>query len=99
MAADDLSVLGWQADRDGQAVRFAEMYAASQLKEDNDNKPYVLAERDGRSRASVATMTEMAVKQETVNTIWWGYYILLKVSNRMRAKAYIAASCNLERAH
>ena len=71
----------WQADRDGQAGKFAEMYNASQLRDDNDNKSYVVAEREGRpQRSSVATMSELAVTQETVNTIWWGYYILLKVS-------------------
>lgn len=55
------------------------MYASSQLRQDNDNKPYLVAEREGRTRASVTTLTEMAVSSEAVNTFWWGYYILLKV--------------------
>ena len=69
-----------QADRDGQAAKLADMYEASQLKEENDNMLFEVSEQQGRGpRNSISTLNELAVKTETVNTFWWGFYILIKV--------------------
>ncbi|KAK9796982.1 hypothetical protein WJX73_006588 [Symbiochloris irregularis] len=88
--AEWLTSIACTADREKQAARFADTYAASALKQDNDSTPFEVAEQAGRAPR---TQSAAELTPSTTNRWWWTYLVLTKyhIIGSYRHPPFIAA--------
>jgi hypothetical protein len=77
-----------QADRDGRADEFADMYEESTLKQANDQLFSGGVGGPKKTRLSMMTSLELSVKQETTTPFWFALKTLIKVDSIYTTKIF-----------